>query len=1096
MRFLPFVLLPARVTLETTRDAMLRLNLFGGFSLLGADGATMVIASRKCRALLAYLALQPRPVAREQLAGLLWGDGGEARARGSLRQALTVLRQEIPGDDWLAASAETVAIDRRALWVDALAAHERLQAGELAAALELCGRGELLEGLSPGALEFEEWRDGERRRWREREVAALVTLADRARQAGNHRQLLALGRRLLVLEPWNEEAHRSVMHALAASGRRSEALRQYRQAVEALRAELGVAPDARTEALMVQIRSARTAPAARDEPSSSAAPTAPAAAPDGGPVGRVLENLQIEGLLRGCMASGRGHVVLIRGEAGMGKTTLLRQALEKARGLGLPVHLVEVNDAGAGRSTEVLRGVLGALDAGTLALPAHRLALNELLGDPLDAGDAAMAAALHPDARAEAHARALEALLAAAGARQARLIAVEDLHWCDAQTVGSLCAIASAAPQHRTLVVFTCRSGEEPADLAWSALLRRGSITSIDLGPLPPEEAAQLAARHAGHDPEVTRRCLERAGGHPLFLVQLLESGAADDSAPQSVTDAVLARLARVSPAERRVLDGAAVVAGPVALPQMQRLFAPGAPDPGAPAETVVDRLVQQGWLRIDGGRLALTHDLVAGAIRSGMDPHTRAELHRWAAECFAGIDPLRSAEHLDHAGDPGAALAYLSVARDALGERRLDAADSALTRIDGLPADPAVAFAALCLRGDVRRERGDAAGSHDVFARAATQARGAADQARAQLGMAAALRLLDRQQEALARVADAEARTAPDDHATRAALEQLRGNLLFTAGELAGCRSAHERALAHARQAESPADEVAALSGLGDAAYLGGRLTSARRAFASCRELAREHGILRMEAAACMMLATIGLYDDQLAASIAFGERALELADRITDPRLQSLSEVVLAGLHYERGAWAAARAHAERSQAAARRLGSEGLEAMGAWHAAQALLLEGRRAEALRLARQAFTLCQRGGGLAVSGPAVLATLALAETDVDASRAAIRQGEALLAAGGVAHAHFQLREAAMALALARSEWDEARRHADAFEAHFGAEPPARAVHVVEQARLLSALGASPGAAEARRRVVELRERARAANLVVLANWPASLTAL
>ena len=230
-------------TLERGRSAMLRLTLFGSFTLLGADGATVVIASRKSRALLAYLALQPRPVARERLAGLLWGDGGEARARGSLRQALTTLRQEVPGDAWLETSAESAAVNRRALWVDAVAADERLRAGDAAAALELSGRGELMEGLSPGSEEFEEWRDSERRRWREREVAALGALADRARQAGDQRQVLTVGRRLLALEPWNEEAHRSVMQALAALGRRSEALRQYRLAAEALRAELGVVPD-------------------------------------------------------------------------------------------------------------------------------------------------------------------------------------------------------------------------------------------------------------------------------------------------------------------------------------------------------------------------------------------------------------------------------------------------------------------------------------------------------------------------------------------------------------------------------------------------------------------------------------------------------------------------------------------------------------------------------------------------------------------------------------------------------------------------------------------------------------------------------------
>ena len=99
-----------------TAGSMIRLALFGGFTLSGEDGAAVVIASRKCRALLAFLALQPRPVPRERLAGLLWGDGPEARARGSLRQALTTLRHELPGDGaWLLATAEAMAIEHHAL---------------------------------------------------------------------------------------------------------------------------------------------------------------------------------------------------------------------------------------------------------------------------------------------------------------------------------------------------------------------------------------------------------------------------------------------------------------------------------------------------------------------------------------------------------------------------------------------------------------------------------------------------------------------------------------------------------------------------------------------------------------------------------------------------------------------------------------------------------------------------------------------------------------------------------------------------------------------------------------------------------------------
>jgi hypothetical protein len=207
----------------------------------------------------------------------------------------------------------------------------------------------------------------------------------------------------------------------------------------------------------------------------------------------------------------------------MGKTTFLTSALARAEAAGFLTHLVGAGEYGSGRNTEVVRGVLAALDAPAHTPPEHRLAVNELSGNSLDPEETALANALDPEARAQAHARALEALVATAGARQPRVIAIEDLHWCDAETTRVLCAVAGAAPQHRTVVIFTCRSGEEPTDLAWTALVRRGSLTSIDLGRLTDADATRLAERWSAGDPALIRRCVERAAGHPLFLVKMLE---------------------------------------------------------------------------------------------------------------------------------------------------------------------------------------------------------------------------------------------------------------------------------------------------------------------------------------------------------------------------------------------------------------------------------------------------------------------------------------------------------------------------------------------------------------------------------------------
>jgi DNA-binding SARP family transcriptional activator len=1070
---------------------MLRLALFGGFSLAREEGTPLVVASRKCRALLAYLALEPRPVPRDRLAALLWGDGPESRARGSLRQALTTLRHELPGDGaWLAATAEAVAVAEPALWVDVREADQLLRTGQAQRFLDLSAGGEVMAGWSPVTPEFDDWREAEQRRWRERESAALRTLAERARAAGRDRELLALGRRLLRLEPWNEEAHRLVMQALAALGRHSEALRQYRLAREALRDELGVAPGPETERLMLEVRAQRTAAPAAAATTTTAPTTAPGAAeakvaaaaqaPDdgaAGPVGRQMEVHQIEGLLQGCRTSGRGHVVVIRGEAGMGKTTLLRQALQRAEQAGFATHLVRVGPLGAARNLEVVRGVLEALEVETGTPAEHRLSLDELRGTPLAADEAAVAEALDPAARADAHARALEELVRRAGALRPRVLAVEDLHWCDPETTRLLCTVAAAAPLHHTVMVFTCRSGEEPGDLAWAALVRRGSFTSIDLGPLDGVEAAALAARWVDLAPEAVQRCIERAAGHPLFLIQLLDSGGAAGAVPGTVQAAVLTRLGRLPAHERRVLEAAAVLGVPFSAEQMARLLEQESVELGP--------LVRQGWLQPLGTGLtmAMAHDLLAAAVRASLDEPALARLHRRAAAWCASRDPLTSAEHLERAGDPGAAAAYLSVAGAALGEHRLDLAETVLRRVDACAAEPALSFEAMCLRGDVRRERGDPAGAHAVFTQAAGMVRAPEQQLRVQLGLAAALRLLDRHGEALRCLEHADALAGHDDRATRATLEQLRGNLLFALGDVAGCRSAHQRALDHARAADSPLDEAAALSGLGDAHYLEGRVASAGQAFEACRQLAHSQGILRMEAASSMMLGMTGLYAGDLPRAAAAAARSLEVASRIDDPRMICLAETVIAVLARERHDVATARAHGDRALAAARRLGSERMEALSLDTLARSLLAEGNRREALSRARQALTLCQRSGGLPLNGASLLATVGLAEADAEAGWAALRQGEGLLASGSPCHNHFELRRAGIDLARRHGDWAEARRHADALERHLGGEPSLYAALVIEGARVTAALASNPNDTAARRRLGELRARAETAGL-------------
>ena len=224
------------------------LNVLGRLEIR-IEGETIELRAKKARALLAYLAVENgRPITRERLATLLWGGTRDERARHNVRQALSKIRQTC--GSILLSDAETVAIDRAACSIDVVE-FERLANSDDPETLFNCldlYRGDLLDELQPSELEFEEWlRDArERLCGIARDAIDLLTgiLIDQNKYA---EAIDVLGRRL-AMDPACEPAHRKLMELLASSGRRSDALRQYRTCVDALERELGADPSPETQA--------------------------------------------------------------------------------------------------------------------------------------------------------------------------------------------------------------------------------------------------------------------------------------------------------------------------------------------------------------------------------------------------------------------------------------------------------------------------------------------------------------------------------------------------------------------------------------------------------------------------------------------------------------------------------------------------------------------------------------------------------------------------------------------------------------------------------------------------------------------------------
>jgi len=255
------------------------ISLLGRFEV-NLDGQRVdAFGYDKVRALLAYLACEADHfVSRESLAGLLWPDYPEQRARQNLSQALFTLRKAMADDR---DSPSFLHVTRRSvqftctdgccldvagfeslLTTCRAHAHRDVRSCDgclerLSKAVQLY-RGDFMGAFSlPDSPLFEEWVLVQRERLNHKVMQALEELAGAYVARGEFGRALEYARRQVVLNPWRESAHRQVIRALALSGQRQEALAQYETCCAVLVEDLGVKPEPETVALYQEIRDGR-----------------------------------------------------------------------------------------------------------------------------------------------------------------------------------------------------------------------------------------------------------------------------------------------------------------------------------------------------------------------------------------------------------------------------------------------------------------------------------------------------------------------------------------------------------------------------------------------------------------------------------------------------------------------------------------------------------------------------------------------------------------------------------------------------------------------------------------------------------------------
>jgi hypothetical protein len=333
------------------------------------------------------------------------------------------------------------------------------------------------------------------------------------------------------------------------------------------------------------------------------------------------------------------------------------------------------------------------------------------------------------------------------------------------------------------------------------------------------------------------------------------------------------------------------------------------------------------------------------------------------------------------------------------------------------------------------------------------------AERCRAWIGCAQVKRVTDDIDGAFADLLSAEA-VAIDQglKADEARVKFIRGNLLFPRGDIDGCFREHARSLELAREAGIAEHEAAALGGLGDAEYMRGRMISAAKRLGDCVDLSHQQGFGRIEVANGAQLAHTLMYFRPLEEPLTLARRTGQAAARVGHLRAQLNADAVLLKIFPLLGQWDACGEAIASARDLVARLGAPRWEQVYSWTTGVMLHGQGKRTAAVDALLRAADIARRTG-IGFFGPAIQGTLALAQHDPDRKRAALGEGEALIASGCVGHNQLHFYPAAIDASLELSDFDGADRYASALESFASAEPMPWTEFFVRRARMLAATG-------------------------------------
>jgi predicted ATPase/DNA-binding SARP family transcriptional activator len=664
---------------------MLHAHLLGGLALAWNKEPLATIPSSSARSLFAYLLTYgDRPHTRDLLAGTFWPDVPDATARRRLSQALWQIRRTLDPHPVLVTQGDTVQLNPDLpLWLDVkeFKRHYAQCTNGGAEALdhfEVCldlYRGGFLAGY------YDDWVVLERERLREMLLEALGRLVEAYKSRGEYERALVYARRLASEDLWREEAHCEVMRLCHLLGQDTEALKQFAVCRQVLAEELDVEPSPQTMALADEIAHRSGLPQPSLLPSAARPVKVPLLErPDRLPlVGRQPELAE---LLRQVEAvvEGSGGLTVVYGEAGVGKSRLLRELADNAQWRGVPTVWGRCYELAAPLAyqplVETLRAALPALSEAALQ-PLWRAELSRLL--PELTTDQELPPSLSPE---EERRRLLEAIARAflvLAEREPQLVLLEDAQWMDHASLEALRYLLPRLSDARLLIVLTARAEEltGQAVTALSAMESTRLPRHLELDRLDLAETGELVQWALNLEqpvPLFSARLYAETEGNPFFLIEtlwaLVEEGllyrdeagvwstpwdeSTEDYAemplPTGVVQSIERRLDRLPASLSELLNLAAVIGREIDF----QLWLSASDRDEEGLLTAADELCGRGLL------LAAEPDSVAGMDYAFAHDQIRRVAYRRLAPPRCRLHHRRVAQALTHlAPDQPVALAY-----------------------------------------------------------------------------------------------------------------------------------------------------------------------------------------------------------------------------------------------------------------------------------------------------------------------------------------------------------------------------------------------------------------------------------------------------